>query len=793
MTRNFKMTKMDTMLYQMILHSKGQFIAVLTIIIVGIAVYIALGATAINMDNTVNAYYDENNFADIFIDAETVPSGKVSQLTDIDGILVAQGRITIEGPLITENPNERINLRLVTIQEDAENGERLNESTLISGRMPSVGSKETAVVLQFAEARNIKTGDEMKVQAEGGQYTLEVVGIVANPEYIYLIESAQTMMPNPEKFGICYISESLGQQMWGTKGAYNNILVDYEEKADSEKMIEEIEDSLSTYSVQQVLDREDQLSNTMIQEELEQLAVMSDSLPILFLIVAALILVMILSRMIKKDRIKIGVLKALGYSNREVILHYIKYALIAGIIGGFVGSIGGMLLSGAMTRLYLEFFCIPLLKVGFYPIYVIISVIFSAIFCMVAGIIGARGVLKISPADSMHNEAPKVGKRILLEKILFIWKKLSFSHKLIFKNIFRNKKRALFVLAGVAVTYALMLFTTCMPGAMDDIMNKHFQEFQTMDYNIDFRRPIKESAGEDLRYIIDVDYMEGKMEYPFELSHGNKKKTASIIGLQKDTKFYSFLDLEGNPVEIPEDGLLITENLANSLAAKVGDELAVKSVISGKEDVYLQVKAVVKQSLGMNAYMNQESMGEILFEKNAITGLYIDSTQENINEKLIYASNIASIMSTEEMRNTFNTYMSMVWASISMMIVFGGILGFCIVFNATIISIGEREMEFSTLRVLGLGQNEIFRMILYENTYISIIGMLVGVPLGKLMILYSMRAFQSDLYSIVIQPNPFAYLTAIIFTAICIFFAQIATYRKITKLEFLQALKNRTT
>ena len=783
-----KLYKIDTMLIRMIGHSKGQFIAVLTIIILGIATFTAFRMTAINMNNTVDTYYKENNFADLFLKTAAVPSQEAEALKDIEGVRESMGRITLDVPMVTENRNERINLRLITAtgQEN-----ELSRSTLLKGKLLSGSGNEALLIEQFANARGIKPGDKIKIQVAGVQRTLEVTGIVANPEYIYLMENTQSLMPDEENFGVCYVTEQFGQQAAGISGSVNEILISYEENVDEEALIDNVEDALDLYGVKQTIKQKDQLSNSIINQELTQLDTMANSLPIVFLLVAGLILMMMLSRLVKKDRIKIGVLKALGYRNDQVLMHYVKYALAAGILGGVLGSILGMALAGGLTRMYLDYFHIPLLKIEFYYSYLFLAIILSAAFCTLSGMAGARGVLKIAPADAMRSEAPKTGKRILLERVPFFWKQLSFSNKMVNKNIFRNKKRTIFVLAGVALTYAMMLFTTSMPSVMDQMMNEHFKGFQKMDYNISFLSPVHQDTVRDLGHLIDIDYMEGKLEYPFELANGNKKQSVNMIGLLRDTKFYSFHDTNQEKTSIPKQGMLISKNLAMALDVEKGDLVQVKSYIPNREDRYIQVKGIIKQALGMNAYMDIDTMGELLLEKNIINGVYADSKDPDVNEKLIRASNIATIMSIADTRAVYEEYMTMMLLSVGTMVVFSGILGFCIVYNATIVSLGEREMEFSSLRVLGFSKLEIFFIIVRENNIIMISGILLGIPIGKILTEYSSTAFSTDLYSIEISPNLTSLVMAAVYTIGFVLLAQFATYRKIQRLDFLQALKNR--
>ncbi|MDD3168516.1 MAG: ABC transporter permease [Eubacteriales bacterium] len=784
----FRIHKIDTMLMRMIGHSKGQFFAVLTIILIGIATYTALNMTSINMNNTVETYYRENNFPDLFLQIVAVPSQEAERLKSIEGVREAMGRVVIDVPLVTENEKERVNLRLITTT-GAET--ELSRSTLIKGKMISDSGSEALLIEQFANARGIDVGDSIHIQVGGRQHTLEVTGIVANPEYIYLMENVQSLAPDDRKFGICYVSEQFGRQAAGLSGSFNEILIRYDDNAEEEALIDEVEDALDLYGVKQTIKQKDQLSNAIILQELTQLDTMANSIPILFLLVAGLILMMMLSRLVKKDRIKIGVLKAIGYRNSQVLMHYVKYALIAGFSGGSAGAILGMALAGGMTKLYLDFFNIPLLRIEFYYSFLLYAVLLSSVFCVLSGMIGARGVLWIAPADAMHSEAPKSGKRILLERIPFFWKRLSFSSKMVSKNIFRNKKRSLFVLAGITLTYAMMLFTTSMPDVMNQMMNEHFREFQKMEYNISFRNPVHQAAAGDLEHLIKVDYMEGKLEYPFELTNGNKKQAVSIIGLDRDTKFYTFRDVNGEKIKIPKRGMLISENIANALDVDNGDLVQVKSYIPNREDVYIQVQGVIKQTLGINAYMDVDTMGETLLEKNVINGIYANSGDPDLYEELIRASNIASVMSVADTRAVYDQYMTMMALSIGSMVIFSGILGFCIVYNATIVSLGEREMEFSSLRVLGFSKREIFFMIVRENNGIMIAGLLLGVPVGNMMADYSSAAFSTDMYTLDMSPTMNALIMAAVYTIGFVLLAQLATYRKIRKLDFLQALKNR--
>jgi putative ABC transport system permease protein len=391
----------------------------------------------------------------------------------------------------------------------------------------------------------------------------------------------------------------------------------------------------------------------------------------------------------------------------------------------------------------------------------------------------------------MKSESPKAGKRILLERLPLLWKRFTFSQKLILKNVFRNKKRGALVLIGISLSYAMMLFTTSMPGAVDDMMNDHYVEFQKMDYIVGFKTPVRQSAINGLAHLIDIDYMEGKLEYPFEFENGNRTQIVSVIGLKGDTEFYSFKRADGTGAKLPASGALISENMADNLNLKAGDTVKLNTFIPGKDSVYVEVKDVITQTLGSNAYMEIGYMGKKLMEKNAVNGVYLNSSDENIYTALAKVPGIASVMSVSETRAAFEEYMGAMNASIGFMVVFSGILGFCIVYNATSIIIGEREMEFSALRVLGLSGNEIFKMILSENNLLLLAGIITGIPVGISFLSSMSTIMNTDMYTFKMAANFQAVMAAAALTALFVFFAQFATYQKVKRLDLLAALKNR--
>lgn len=781
------MKKLDLRLWRMIKQSKGQFFSIAAVIILGLAIYVSFSMTAVNLENTKNYYYEITNFGDIIVQLVRIPKGAVEDLRKIEGVEMVQGRVSFQVPFRVQDPREKVTVKIVSIPQTPE---QIFSLYMLEGTPLRNDLKSTVVLEQFSDARGIRIGDKISPYINGRAHPLEVVGITASSEHVYLMENEQALLPAPEKFGVLYVSEDFAQSAYGYRDSYNEVLIRVKDLDQIDEIADKLEDRLDKYGVKRVIKREDQLSNRMLSEEISQLQKTSTAIPLLFLIVASIVIVIMLSRIVKNDRTVIGVLKAMGYGNGEILFHYTKYALAIGVFGSFIGILAGIQLSGMLANMYIQYYNIPILKQDIYYIYMVYAILLTSVFCIVSGLLAAKSVLKIMPADSMRPEAPKTGKRVFLEKIQFIWSPLTFSWKMVIRNVARGKKRFAFLILGLALTYGINVVPVYMFEGMISMFELQYGDFQRMDYTIEFSRPMHKRVVGEMKQLIEVDHIEPKLEIPFELKQGWRKKVVTIIGLPRDTKLYAFKDKAGNAISLPENGILLTEGLAKALNVSIGDQILIKNYLPGKSDVHVEVRGIIRQYLGINAYMNIEVMDGQLAEKGMITGVSFLS-RDQVREKLTNVKNISAIQSITDMKNSFMQFLDSVMVSTTVMMLFGGILGFAIVYNSTIISIAERQMEFSSLRVLGFDKRDIVQMITKENGLMTIIAILLGIPVGWAMCNGISEAFNTDLYTFPVIITPATYLYAAAGTILFVGIAQLATIRKIYHLNFIDALKNR--
>lgn len=771
------MKKLDKRLLRMIKITKGQYIAVVLIIVTGIFIFTAVKNSALNLRDTVDDYYKSANFGDIFVSASSIPEKLEKELIGVQNIEQAEARLVFDVPLILSD-DQNINVRIVSVQRE-EN--KINKLFMDEGSR-KLTDKNIIVIKQFADARKIKIGDKIKLQINNNQHEFVVSGIASSPEYVYMMENEQTLVPDPKKFGVFFVEENYLRQISGTKGNYNEIVLKLKKESSVDKTSDYLKESLDRYGIKRIIKKDEQLSFSMVDQEITGLEKMSGSVPFIFLTFAGVMLANMLSRIVKKDRTSIGVMKALGFTNTEILVHYLKYASSIGLIGGILGSLIGTALSTMMTDLYLQYFNIPFLSVRFYYNRMMAAVILSVLMCMTSGLFGIKGILNINPAESMQAEAPKQGKRIFLENIKFVWNKLSFSWKVVLRNIFRERKKFLLIASAVSITCSMLIMTFWMSDIMDVMFIRHYSDFMKMEYNVGYKSFLDQNSKNEFKNLLNIKDIEGRVELPFEIVHGKKSKIVTIIGLEKDTVFYD--------VDVPDEGIVLSSNLAEYLNVQKGDEIELKNFMPDKDDGYVVVEDVINQSLGINGYMNLEYLNRLFLDKDVINGVYIN-TQDDAAEILDSVDNISSVQSQSDMKGIFEEFTGMLAASIGVMIIFSGLLGFVITYSMTLMSINERSLEFSALRVMGFTTQEIFYILIKENFMMSFIGIVLGIPLGKVLIDYMGEMYSTDIYTMKSPLTLKQILLSVIFTIFFLILSQLITYVKINKLDFMQALKSR--
>ena len=280
------------------------------------------------------------------------------------------------------------------------------------------------------------------------------------------------------------------------------------------------------------------------------------------------------------------------------------------------------------------------------------------------------------------------------------------------------------------------------------------------------------------------------MALPCEITFGPRTKTLTLTGIVPDSRFYRLEDKSGRLIALDNDGIVISSNLAKSLGAQPGDILTVKNLQSDSRKTDMVLAAVNEQLLGQGAYIRLDTLGQKLADKNIVNGFYIRSNAD-LDAEFREMKALSAVTSKAEMQKMYISFTSMVMASVVVLVLFSGLLGGAIIYSTTIMSIRERTGEFSSLRVLGYSQKEIFRLLWGENMLLALMGMLVGLPLGWGLVKLMAINFTTDLYTLSEPLSPTSLLLALVSTLAFVLLAQLITYRRIVRMDFIQALKTR--
>lgn len=783
-------------LWRTILSTKGQFLAMTAVFMVGAAMYISIDTAYLNLQRSVDNFYRTNNFADYYFHVVRAPAEITRRIETMPGVVRATGRIQKDTPVLREN-EQRATARLTGYPLPMQN--QVNRLHLLSGRLfeknPG-GSIEVLVDPQYARANGIKQNDTITIVAEGRLVALTVVGTATGPEFIYPMQDASSLMPEPESFGIVMLPQNQLQQVLNLSGQINQVAVQLAPGTDAEEIAARIESILEPYGNLASYPRKQQLSHAVLQGEVDSLRSTSRSLPLIFLGVAAAIQFVMLGRMVKTQRQQIGIMKALGYHNRKIMLHYAGYAMAVAVTGALLGSGLGLLFASGMSAAYARFFNLPQTIGGINLVSITFGFILSAAVAALAGFTAARGVTRINPAESMRPEPPRGAGRIFLEGWLWLWRKLAPAWRMSLRTVVRNRLRSLVTLAGVTVAVGMLVVSVFTFDAVDYILERHFFQEQRYDYLLRFTGPVKETELLFISRLEGVLAAEPFFELPVKIHYRDSSEDDLLMGLNPGSELKHPFSESGTPLSVPGEGVIISSRTADKLGVRVGDSVEVETRlgIGPTRRAAVKVTGINRQLVGNVSYVSLAQANRMLHEQGLATGAMLKTDPGEagtIERALNDMTGISSVLSRQKELDSFYQNLDSMLYFISIMIIFAVILGFAIVYNSSAISFSERRRELASMLVLGFTGRELSGLLLKENLLQSLPGVLLGLPCGYLMALGYLRAVETDLYSLPLVIYPRTYVFSALIGLFFIAVAHLLATRGIKKLDMVEVLKNR--
>lgn len=790
------MTTLTRKLIRTIRSTLGQFLALIFIVTLGVMIYIGMNTAFHNLSRSQEQFYRECRFADYTFMVVKAPETVVARIEAVPGVVKATGRIQKDVP-IDKAGHDRAVGRLTGYPLPA--GDEVNRLQLLSGRGLEEDSSGTAGALldpQYAQANRLQPGDRVTIIANGKKATLTMIGTAISPEFVYPLRDAATIIPEPERFGIIMIPQKELQQIMGLPGQINQIAIDLAPGADETLVKKQIEEILKPYGNIASFPRRNQLSHATLQAELDGLKTMSGFLPMVFFLIAAAIQYVILSRLIKSQRLPIGVMKALGYDNRHIIGHYTSYALLVSICGAVSGTVLGVGMASGMSALYAQYFNLPRAVGGVNGMVVVYSFLICMLVGAAAGLFASRSVAKINPAESMRPEPPISGRHTPLEKWTWLWSRLNSSWKMSVRSAFRNRVRFIVTVAGVMFSVILLIFAMFSNDAVDYMLHQNFALINRYDYMVRFTEPVKYTELADWNRWEEVQILEPVLEVPVKLKLGEHIEDELLIGLEEAGQLKRIFDKDGRQQQIPSEGLLIRQKVAEKLGVKVGDLVQVETTlgIGPARTSWLKIVGFNDPMTSTGSYISLSTANQLLGEREVSSGvmLKLDAAEmENVERRLQDMNGVSSVMSPAREQASFAQFMDTMILFISIMILMAGLLGMAIVYNTSVMTFQERKREAASLRVLGYSTQEVAALIRKEAWVQAMLGIIIGLPAGKALGAAYVASVNMDFFSLPVVIYPRTYVIAALAVIIFVWLGQQLAVRKINQLDMVEALKNR--
>ncbi len=770
----------------------GQIIAVSLVMACGLAMMIMTRSLILTLEGTRDAYYEKHRMADVFGSLKRAPLSVGERISSIPGVSAVELRVVVEATLDLPGVNEPATAHLISIPEDRPL--TINQLFLRTGRLPSPTARNEAVVGEaFAMANKLVAGDRVVAIINGHRDSLVITGIALSPEFVFEARAGETL-PDNKRFGVFWINYSAVATAYNMDGAFNDFCLDLSPAVEPGPVLTELDRLLADYGAAGAFTRRDQASATKLNDELRVLNALSVAYPVVFLGVAAFMVNSLLARLIRLQREQIAQLKALGYSSWDVGWHYMKFALVIVVIGTAIGSVAGLWMGRNLVSMYTRFFRFPSLV--FQADY---SAMGSALAVSVgACLVGVGSVVwqavKLPPAEAMRPEPPVDFSPSLLERIgLSRW--FSPAFRMALRNIERKPWQAVFTVTGLALATGLMVLPGSMADSIDYLLTYQWNDVQRQDAVVFLREPGAASALHDLEHLPGVSRAEPLRAAQARVRNGHFSRKIAITGMPKQADLNRLLDAQGRLISLPQEGIVMSEKLAEILGVRVGDLVAIEMVEGRRAKRDVPVAGLIEDFAGVAAYMDIDALRRLLQEGQTVSGAYltVDAAQwPKFMREVKDTPQIAIALVKKDQLNAFRTttgehigIVQKLYLTLAIIVAFG------VVYNSARIALSERSRDLATLRVIGFSQGEVASVLLGELSLLVLSALPVGLLFGRGLATFIIGAVSTETIRLplVISMRTQATALLVVMLAACASFLVVS--RMLRKLDLVGVLKAR--
>ena len=785
------MSTLNHKLFHDVASSRGQIAAISMVVACGVSVFVAMLTTYNSLELSQSAYYRAARFADVFAQVKRAPRSIEPRIAAIPGVDAVQLRVVSDVSLDVPGREEPATGRLVSVPEGAHPS--LNDLFLREGRYLQPADRTQVLVSEaFAGANHLHLGSVIGAVINGRLQHLRIVGIALSPEYVYEIRGAADIWPDSERFGVIWMGERALSGAFDMKGAFNDLAVALSPGADATSVIERIDTLLARYGGLGAYGRNDQPSHRFLSSELSQLRVSAIIVPAVFLGIAVFLLHLLLSRLVGTQRTQIAVLKAFGYGNGAIGLHYVWFGMFIVAAGAALGIAGGLWLGWTLTRYYAVFFHFPILRYDAGAETLAATVLLVAAAGVGGSLAGVRAAVTLPPAEAMRPQPPARYHPALAERI-GLQRMLSLPMRAVLRNVERAPLKSLLSCAGLAMGVAILIVGRSTYDAIDTMLSHQFYDIEREDAVVAFDRALPIGACRELASLPGVIRVEPFRAVAVRLRYGHRSRRVALVGLDTGASLRRIVDLRGRALQPPQDGVMLEERLANALDTSLGDRIDLDVLEAKKPTRPVRVTAVVDELIGTTAYMERHAEDRLLREGPVASGAYIAVDQRSRRALEVALKRMPSIAHVAFRDQTIENFRSTIAQSLAvstaLLIIFASVIAFGVVYNSARIALAEHVRELAVMRIMGFTRGEVTLVLLGEQVLLTAAALPVGMAGGYAIALSFSAAYSSELYRLPTVVSTTTQAFALLVIGVAAFVSGLLFRRRIDALDLVAALK----
>lgn len=787
-----KIAALDRKLLRDLWHMRGQLAAVAVVAACGAATYVTMRGAYEALDRARTDYYTAYRFADVFATVKRAPRSILPRVARIPGVATIESRIVHEAMLDVPGFADPVTALLVSVPDA--HRPVLNDVHVQTGRYVSAdGRAEVLAGAGFAAAHGFKPGDSVAAVINGRWQQLAIAGVATSPEFVYVLGGAG-VFPDDRRYGVLWMGHTAMAAAFDMEDAFNSVTLRLAPGADERAVIDALDRLLEPYGSPGAHGRDEQMSHQMLDGEIRQDRVTGIVVPAIFLAVAAFLIHNVLLRLIALQRAQIGVLKAFGYTDREIGGHYLKLGMAAVLSGCIVGIALGTLLGHGLTALYERFFHLPGLafRLSALNVTTVVAV------CTAAATAGAwpalRRVLALPPAESMRAEAPPTFRPLVVERLGYAHI-LSPAARMLLRNLERRPIRAAASSLAVALACALLVVGRYGGDALDETVRVQFRDARRDDVRIAFYEARSPRIRHDLAHLPGVTQVEGIHVTMARVHFEHRNKRVAVFGLPRDGELQRVVDARQREIPLPREGLVLSRSLAELLQVAPGNTVHVQFLEGERRRRDVPVVATVDESIGLYVYSDLHALARLMGEGPSYTDAYLRVDASRLGalyEEVKRLPVVAGVTLREATIASFlDTVAQNLRISIDILIAFACAIAAGVVYNGARIALSEHALSLASLRVLGFTRGEVSAILLGEQAILTAIGIPLGLLLGYGLCAWLTQLLETEFYRLPLSVSTRTYATAAITVALAAVASGLAVAWRLRRMDLVAVLKTR--